>query len=128
MRQLVYTLFISNNHPSFHLWWKENLVKHQKVSKYYETDCRVLSKIRASRARAVEEMVMRKLTKNYTYLKILVPYVKNETSKWRGYAQKKVKISCVLHDKAALLTRSHSEQRTRNCLQIIFRKLLTIYI
>ena len=40
MRQLVYTMFISNNHPSFHLWWKENLVKHQKLSKYYETDCR----------------------------------------------------------------------------------------
>ena len=40
MRQLFYTMFISNNHPSFHLWWKENLVKHRKVSKYYETDCR----------------------------------------------------------------------------------------
>ena len=41
VRQLVYTMFISNNRPSFHLWWKENLVKHQKVSKYYETDCRL---------------------------------------------------------------------------------------
>ena len=41
MRQLVYTLFISNNCASFHLWWKENLVKHQKVSKYYENDCRL---------------------------------------------------------------------------------------
>ena len=39
MRQLVYTILISNNHPSFHSWWKENLVKHRKVSKYYETDC-----------------------------------------------------------------------------------------
>ena len=39
MRQLVYAIFISNNHPSFPLWWNENLVKHQKVSKYYETDC-----------------------------------------------------------------------------------------
>ena len=37
--QLVYTMFISNNRASFHLWWKENLVKHQKVSKYYENDC-----------------------------------------------------------------------------------------
>ena len=27
MRQLVYTMFISNNRASFHLWWKENLVK-----------------------------------------------------------------------------------------------------
>ena len=32
-------MFISNNRASFHLWWKENLVKHQKVSKYYENDC-----------------------------------------------------------------------------------------
>ena len=24
---------------SSHLWWKENLVKHWKVSKYYKTDC-----------------------------------------------------------------------------------------
>ena len=37
--QLVYTMFISNNRTSFHLWWKENLVKHRKVSKYHETDC-----------------------------------------------------------------------------------------
>ena len=40
MRQLVYTKFISNNRASFHLRWKENLLKHQKVSKYYENDCR----------------------------------------------------------------------------------------
>ena len=39
MRQLVYTALISNNRPSFHLWWKENLVKLQQVSKYYEKDC-----------------------------------------------------------------------------------------
>ena len=32
-------MFIRNNRPSFHLWWKENFVKHQKVSKYYENDC-----------------------------------------------------------------------------------------
>ena len=38
-RKLVYTMFISNNRVSFHLWWKENLVKIQKVSKY-ENDCR----------------------------------------------------------------------------------------
>ena len=30
---------MSNNRPSFHLWRKENLVKHEKVSKYYENDC-----------------------------------------------------------------------------------------
>ena len=33
-------MFISNNRASFHFWGKENLVKHQKVSKYYENDCR----------------------------------------------------------------------------------------
>ena len=31
-------MFISNNHTSFHLWWKENLVKHQKVLKHYGND------------------------------------------------------------------------------------------
>ena len=31
-------MFITNKLPSFHLWWKENLVKHRKTSKYYETD------------------------------------------------------------------------------------------
>ena len=41
MRQLIYTMFISDNRKSFHLWWKENLVKHQKVSKYYKNDCRL---------------------------------------------------------------------------------------
>ena len=32
-------MFKSNNRPSFHLWWKENLVKHQQVSKYYANYC-----------------------------------------------------------------------------------------
>ena len=31
--------FIINKHASFHLWWKKNLLNHQKVSKYYEHDC-----------------------------------------------------------------------------------------
>ena len=38
--QLVYTLLITNNHASFHLWRKEILVNYQKVSKYYVHDCR----------------------------------------------------------------------------------------
>ena len=41
-RQLVYNMFVSSNRASFHLWWKENLVKHQKVSKYYKNDCSIL--------------------------------------------------------------------------------------
>ena len=32
-------MFVSNNRASLHLWLKENLVKQQKISKYYETDC-----------------------------------------------------------------------------------------
>ena len=35
----VHTMFITNNHASFHLWWKENLVKYQEVSKYFDHDC-----------------------------------------------------------------------------------------
>ena len=40
MRQFVYTMFITYNRALFHLWWKENLVKHQKVTKYYAHDCK----------------------------------------------------------------------------------------
>ena len=36
--QLVYTMFISNNYALFYLWLKDKLVKHQKVSKYYENE------------------------------------------------------------------------------------------
>ena len=39
MRQLLYGKFIRNNRASFHLWERENLVKQQKVLKYYENDC-----------------------------------------------------------------------------------------
>ena len=31
VRQLVYTMFITNNHYWFHLWWKKNMVKHQII-------------------------------------------------------------------------------------------------
>ena len=30
VQQLEYAMFINNNRTSFYLWWKENLVKHQK--------------------------------------------------------------------------------------------------
>ena len=40
MRQLLYTMFITNNHALFQFWWKEILVK-LKVSKYYDHDCRL---------------------------------------------------------------------------------------
>ena len=35
----TWQLFITNNCASFHLWWKRNLVKDQKASKYYENNC-----------------------------------------------------------------------------------------
>ena len=38
---LIYQ-FVTNNQSLFHLWWKENLVKHQKLSKYYKQGCRSL--------------------------------------------------------------------------------------
>ena len=41
MKQLLNTMFISNNGPSFHLWWKENLVKHGKVSNIMKLIARV---------------------------------------------------------------------------------------
>ena len=40
LRHFVYIVFITNYRVSFYLWWKENLVKHQKVSKYYDQDCK----------------------------------------------------------------------------------------
>ena len=35
MKQLVYTIFITNNHAPFHLWPKKNFVKYKEVSKYF---------------------------------------------------------------------------------------------
>ena len=29
----------ANNHASFHMWWKKNLLNYQNVSKYYEHGC-----------------------------------------------------------------------------------------
>ena len=35
-------MFITNNHASLHLLWKENLVWNQKVFKYYVHYCRIV--------------------------------------------------------------------------------------
>ena len=35
-------MFITNNHTSFHLLWKENFVKYQKFSRYHAHDCNLL--------------------------------------------------------------------------------------
>ena len=37
--------FVTNNHASFYLWWKENLLNRQKVLKYYQHDCRTFNQI-----------------------------------------------------------------------------------
>ena len=42
MKQLVYTMLISNNHTSLGKWGNEYLVKHQKDSNYYENDCKLI--------------------------------------------------------------------------------------
>ena len=34
-----YIMFVSNKRTLSYLWWKENLVKHRRVSKYYKNDC-----------------------------------------------------------------------------------------
>ena len=34
MRQLVYTVLVSNNRASFHLWWKENLINIKKSQNF----------------------------------------------------------------------------------------------
>ena len=39
VRQLVYTIFITNYRVLFHMLWKENLVKHEKFSTYFENKC-----------------------------------------------------------------------------------------
>ena len=31
-------MFTTNNHGLFHMWCKENLMKHQKVSNYYDSN------------------------------------------------------------------------------------------
>ena len=49
MRQLADTMFISNSRTSFHLWWRKSFTKHQKVSKYYENDCRLIRILKTQR-------------------------------------------------------------------------------
>ena len=54
-------------------------IKYYKLFRNYSSRlARALSTIRTSRARAVEKIFMgKKLTKNYTYLEMLVPYLDN---------------------------------------------------
>ena len=38
VKQHVYTMFITDNHVLFYLWWEENLLNYQKDSKFYDHD------------------------------------------------------------------------------------------
>ena len=38
-------MFISNNHASFHLLLEQNLIRYQKVSKYYDHDYTLLTPV-----------------------------------------------------------------------------------
>ena len=73
--------------------WKlrKRKVKHQKIFINYSSRlARALSTIRTGRTRGVGEMFMRKLTKDYTYLEILVPYF-NNPSEETIYGSNKIK-------------------------------------
>ena len=59
-------MFITNYHTSFHFRWKENLVKHQKVSKHYDHDL----------------VVKRKFGQTSKSLKILWPWSCCEKKIW----------------------------------------------
>ena len=41
-------IFSTNSHALFYLWRKENLVRHQKVSKYYDHDCKFWEALKTS--------------------------------------------------------------------------------
>ena len=47
--------------------------------------------MRAGRARSVEEMFMRKLTKNYIYLEVLAPYLINNPPEETRFGSNKIK-------------------------------------
>ena len=75
VRQLVYTvctrMLISNNHRSFYSWWKKNLVKHQKVSRYCGNDCSNLQ---------------------YTIVTFTFSVFKRKGPFWQNLVKKKIKI------------------------------------
>ena len=50
-------MFISNNRASFHLWRRESLLKHQRVSKYYESDCNYIGRTCRHFKTRIEEII-----------------------------------------------------------------------
>ena len=44
VRQLVHAFSGDNNLVSFHMWWKEIVLKPEKICKYFVQDCRIILK------------------------------------------------------------------------------------
>ena len=79
MRQLVYTILISKNRTSFHLWWNENLGKLQQVSKYYGKDCLQIFLL------LLMSLLKTKFVKNsHIWGKIYLTFLKNELKQTRN--------------------------------------------
>ena len=57
--------FITNNQFLFHLWWKKNLLNHQKVLKCYEHDCSISEPENCSKRESLSRNSLRKAVKSY---------------------------------------------------------------
>ena len=68
-----------------------NYSKRSATYVLFKYSSRVLSRIRAVRARAVEEMFTRKLTNNYAYLEILVPLYLNNPAEEAIFGSNRIK-------------------------------------
>ena len=73
MRQLDYKKFFSNNHASLNFLCNEDLVKHQKVAKYYDHDC-----LQKFILLLMSLLTTRIVKKNLPYLSKKTPYTKLE--------------------------------------------------
>ena len=104
--QLVHTMFISNNRVSFHLRWKENLVKHQKFSKYYENDCSTsfcFYKLQLYRTLLATNLLKTNFTFNFiTKLGALMYYKLEQELLQNGVAYLYYKVGQVLQNRAAI--------------------------
>ena len=95
---------ISNNHTSLHLWWKENLVKHQTVSKYFKSDCSTKTTILKKFEFHLNFFTLTLWTDNSLYFNIskFLPqpksiYITFENSKWKGFLIKHEIFCSLIH-------------------------------
>ena len=64
-------MFISNNRASSHLWGKKILLKHQKVSKYYESGC-------SNGSKYFKRDKKKSLQNSRNYQNLLKPFLPND--------------------------------------------------